>query len=175
MHHRQGVSRKIHYVLEEYMNARGLHDVAEVDIDEFVTWARETHKLVLQLPDEHQLMRRQVTRALRDTFFVDRQKRLVRRYHHVIVENPVTNEKFDRVVDITTAPPGQMRLSLGVRREGIYNDVYQLATDLISYNDNNQFGATLQMDFNFNLDLEERGLPGEYPAEPPDYDDDDKN
>jgi len=172
MQHRQGISRKIHFVLEEYMEIRSLHDIAQVDLDDFVKWAQENHKLVLPPIDEHQLLRRQVTRALRDTFFTDRQSRLVRRYHHVQIDDPVTLEKIDRVVDITTAPPEQMRLSLGVRREGIFNDVFQLDTDRSSYNDNNVFGATLQMDFNFNLDLEERRLPGEYPPDLPDDDDD---
>ena len=172
MQHRQGISRKIHFVLEEYMSVRGLRDIADVDLDDFVQWAQDNHKLILPPLDEHQLLRRQVTRALRDTFS-DRQSRIVRRYHHVLIENPVTLEKVDRVVDITTAPPEQMRLSLGVRREGVFNDVYQLSTDLSSYNDNNSFGATLQMDFNFNLDLEERKLPGEYPSERPDDDDED--
>jgi len=172
MHHRQASSRRMMFVMDEYKEAHNITDVADIDMDDFAQWALDNRKWFVTPPDPLSLIRRQASQALRDSFELDRQERLVRRYHHVIVEHPDTHEKIDRWVDITTAPPEQMRLSLGVRREAIYHDVHQLKTDVDSYNDNNRFGATLQMDFNFNVDIEERGFPGEYPAEPPDDGDD---
>ncbi len=61
-------------------------------------------------------------------------------------------------------------LSLQARRRSALGDVVQLARDLASYNDNNRFGAQLQMSFNFDEYLAEMEQPTEYPAEPPDED-----
>ena len=147
--------------------------VLAVDWDHFAKWALDNKKYYIPPPDPVQLIRRQASRALRDSLELDKQERLIRRYHHVVLEHPVTHEKIDRWVDITTAPPDQMKLSFAVRKESAFADVHQLYTDLTSYNDNNKFGATLQMSFNFDLELQERSLPGEYPLQPPDNDDDD--
>jgi len=172
MRHRQKLSGKIHFVLEEYMTLFHFHDIAEVDLDEFVEWARKNKKLAAPVVTESLLIRRLVTRALRDSFYEDPQQRLVRRYHHVAIDDPVTGERHDRVVDITTAPPKQMSLSFAVRREASLHDVIQLKNDLDSYNENNKYGATLEMEFNYDIDIVERKFPGEYPPND-DADDDD--
>ena len=172
MQHKRASSRRLWFVAEEYMRAQNITDISQVDWDDFAKWAHANDKYRVVLPDPVQLIRRSVSRALRDSLELDKQERLIRRFHHVLIEDPITHEKIDRWVDITTAPPKQMKLSLTVRREAAFADVFQLKTDLDSYNDNNSFGAKLEMDFNYNLDLQERSLPGEYPVKPPDDDDD---
>jgi hypothetical protein len=175
MQHKHSSSRKVMFVIEEYMAAHGITDMAQVDWDHFAEWAHKTGKYRVTPPDPIQLIRRQASRALRDSLEIDRQERLIRRYHHVVLEHPVTHEKIDRWVDITTAPPDQMKLAFAIRKEAAFADVHQLSTDLASYNDNNKFGATLQMSFNFDLELEERSLPPNYPTQPPDDDNDDSD
>ena len=68
--------------------------------------------------------------------------------------------------DIETATPDQMRLSFGARRRQIQGDVRQLKIDADSYNDNNQFGASIQLGFNFEKDLEELEQKTEYGPPP---------
>jgi hypothetical protein len=168
MRHRNASSRQMMFIVEEYMQAHGVASMADVDMDDFAQWAWNNHKWSVPQIDPVASIRRQVSRALRDTFELDQQQRLVRIYHHIRIEDPETHDPIDRWIDIRTAEPQQMQLSFAVRRGAVLNDVRQLRTDVDSYNDNNQFGATLQMDFDFNKDLEEEMLPGEYPTEPPD-------
>ncbi len=175
MRHRRTSSRQMMHVMEQYMNSQGIADMADVDVDHFAHWAWDNHMWSVPQIDPIAIIKGQASRALRDSFDVDPQERIVRRFHHVVVEDPENGEKIDRWVDMQTAHPEQMQLSFGVRRLGVYNDVRQLKTDVDSYNDNNQFGATLQMDFNFNIDLEEQTLPADYPTEPPNDDDDPNN
>jgi len=77
-------------------------------------------------------------------------------------------------IDMTTAKPEPMHQSLQARRRASLGDVQQLATDLASYNDNNQFGAKLEMSFNFDADLAEMSQPTEWIDEPPEEDDADE-
>ena len=66
------------------------------------------------------------------------------------------------------APPDLMHRSLQQRRVGVLGDCKQLKTDQDSYNDNNSFGATLQMSFNFEQDLADLEHNTEYnPQRPP--------
>jgi len=76
---------------------------------------------------------------------------------------------FDR-----SAAPDLMHRSLQQRRGGILGDCKQLKTDQDSYNDNNPFGATIQMSFNFEPDLSDLEQDTEYnPQRPPDEEQDD--
>jgi hypothetical protein len=159
------------FVLDEFMQVHKITRMVDVDVDEFAQWAWDNHKWIIPQVDPVASIRRQASRALRDTFELDKQERLVRIYHHIQIEDPETHERIDRWVDIRTAEPPQMELSLAVRRVAVLNDVRQLKTDLDSYNDNNSFGVQLAMDFDFSKDLQEEGFPAEYPIEPPPEDD----
>lgn len=59
-----------------------------------------------------------------------------------------------------------MHKSLQARRHQALGDVVQLDTDRQSYNDNNLFGANIEMSYNFDEDLAERNMPTDYPEEP---------
>ncbi len=69
---------------------------------------------------------------------------------------------FDR-----SAKPNLMHRSLQQRSRGILGDCTQLKTDQDSYNDNNPFGATIQMSFNFEHDLADLEQDTEYNPQPP--------
>jgi hypothetical protein len=75
---------------------------------------------------------------------------------------------FDR-----TAPPDLMHRSLQQRRTGVLGDCKQLKTDQDSYNDNNKFGATIYLSFNFEQDLADLDHGTDYdPPRPPEDDED---
>ena len=70
--------------------------------------------------------------------------------------------------DIETAKPEHMRISFSQSRQGISADCVAHNTIVESFNDNNRYGATLELfDYNFNPDIAEKKLPTEYPDEPP--------
>ncbi len=71
------------------------------------------------------------------------------------------------------AVPELMHISLQQRRKAILGDNRQLKTDTDSYNDNNPYGANLQLSFNYEADLEELEHGGEYNPDPLADDDDD--
>lgn len=109
------------------------------------------------------MCKRELSRAIRNHYYTDPQGREVRLMH------PVREAQMSFWVDIRTARPQAMRLSLQNRRRGILCDCHQHDTDLRSFNDNNLYGEQLPLgDYNFNSDLEEMRRPTNYPDERPD-------
>ncbi len=77
-------------------------------------------------------------------------------------------------IDIQTARPQPMRVSLQQRRRGIFFDCRQHSIDANWYNKHNDFGVQLPpFDYDFNKDLEEMNLPTEYPDRAPEREEDD--
>jgi len=75
---------------------------------------------------------------------------------------------FDR-----SAEPDLVRRSLQQRRNAIAGACGKLKLYVDSYNDNNPYGATIQMSFNFEDDIAELEQSTEYkPVRPPDDDED---
>jgi hypothetical protein len=60
-----------------------------------------------------------------------------------------------------------MKLSFQQWRRDSLGDVAQQKIDMDSYNDNNKYGAHIQVSFNFDACLEELEQPGDYPQGPP--------
>ena len=70
------------------------------------------------------------------------------------------------------AKPDLMHRSLQQRRNAILGDCTQLKTDQDSYNENNPYGATIQLSFNFEEDIADGEHDTEYnPQQPPEDDD----
>ncbi len=112
--------------------------------------------------------------AMRAEMETDPQGRTVRAKHCVKItetdENQRTVQKtlwFDR-----SAPPDLMHISLQQRRKAILGDNRQLKLDQDSYNDNNVYGAHIQLSFNYEDDLLELDHASEYD---PGLDDDDED
>jgi hypothetical protein len=131
------------------------------DPDAVVDWAIATKRWGRKPPTQAQLCRRDLLRALRKQTYRDPQGREPRLMHFV------RGEQQTLAYDIRTAPPPAMRASLQDRRRGIFADVRQVNVDRESWNENNQYGGQLDMDFNFNLDLAESKKPTSYPDEKP--------
>ena len=114
----------------------------------------------------------ELAEAMRAEMEIDEQGRVVRSKHCAKITEQDENGRyvqrtlwFDR-----TAPPSLMHISLQQRRKAILGDNKLLKTDQDSYNDNNAYGATIQLSFNYEPDLSESEYGDEY--KPPKLDDD---
>jgi hypothetical protein len=104
-------------------------------------------------------------RALREEYHTDPQSRRVRTNHPYkewILGESGERQQKTMWGDIWSLNPEQMRNSVQVRRKQSLGEVRQIKIDLESYNDNNGFGAKIQMSFNFDKDLQEIFQDTEY-------------
>jgi hypothetical protein len=168
-------NRKMLYLFEQYKAAHpGEGD--EIKPHLVAPWAI-TQGLWKRPPMEaEEVLRRLLSRALRNEYIVDPQGREVRKHHPVISEVKTAEgiKKQSTWYTIFDAPPEKMRASLQLRRRAALADVMQLKFDFDSYNENNRQGGSLApMDFDFNKDIDELSQPVTYPNEAPNEGDDD--
>lgn len=150
-------------ICEEYAE---IHGVTALDLDDIAEWAIRTGRYHPVPVSMKARCKRALARGLRAAHFTDPQNRDVRKWHAYAVEQADGQLRWEWI-DLPTAEPGQMRLSLGYGRRQILGHCRQHQRIVDSYNDNNLFGADLQAyDYNFNLDLEEEQFPVDYPEEP---------
>lgn len=128
-------------------------------------WLIATGKWQPQVFDPAKALAKEISRAAREETMIDPQGREVRKRHSYTYIDETGQYRW-LFADIVTAEPEKMALSLQHRRRAALGDIVQLNTDRESYNDNNPFGAKIQMSFNFEEDLEELQHPGEYPDSP---------
>lgn len=144
------------YLIDQYKRA---HAVEEIDPSVAAEWAY-SEGLWKRMPvDPVQILRREMTRALRGEYILDPQNREVRKNH------PVFDGTAGKViwVEITKAKPEQMRMSFMHHRNRILSECKQLSFDYDSYNENNPYNATLPpIEFDFTPDIEEAKLPLQY-------------
>lgn len=138
-----------------------------IDPDLVVDHAIEHGHYLVEPIDPKKILRRQISRALREHHIEDPQGRGVRMFHTVVTEDK-NGKKRSSSYPIFDAPPDHMRLSAALRRRAALRDVIQLQLDLDSYNENNKFGEKIpDPDYNFNPDVMENKMPTDYPTEPP--------
>ncbi len=95
----------------------------------------------------------QLSRAMREDHITDPQGRIVRAKHVARVNR--NGEQIPLWADIRTASQQHMEIAFKQRRQQVVGDCRQLKTDLDSYNENHNTGDSIQISFNFTLDLEE--------------------
>lgn len=150
-------SRQLERIVEDYIKE---FDVDEVDLDEVSIWAVKTGRYQRKPLTLAQQCRREIARSLRVQHSRDPQGREPRKWHAVIVDRP---EQKAIWAEFKIAKPDHMRISLQQRRQKFAGGIKQHKTDAESYNDNNIYGAKITLfDYDFNKDLEEGDLPGEY-------------
>jgi hypothetical protein len=104
-------------------------------------------------------------RALREEYHTDKQGRRVRTNHPYPQRDYGDDGEWTQTTfwgDIWSLTPEQMRASVQTRRRQSLGEVKQIKTDLDSYNDNNKYGAKIQVSFNFDKDLAELSQDTEY-------------
>lgn len=104
--------------------------------------------------------------ALRESYETDKQERRVRaslpvRYTRKNADGDI--EQYTLWADCTSAPKEHMHLALQQKRKIVVANAAQLKRDTDSWNENNRFGAFIQMSYDLTDDLFELEAPEEYP------------
>lgn len=162
-------NRKMLFLFEKYKAAHPAEG-DEIKPHLVAPWALREGLWKRPPMEPEEVLRRLLSRALRDEYIVDPQGREVRKHHPVITEVRTSEgtKRLSTWYTIFEAPPEKMRASLQLRRRAALADVMQLKFDFDSYNENNRHGSTLgPMDFDFNKDIEELSQPVTYPSEAP--------
>ena len=136
-----------------------------IDMNAAARWAIKSGRWEPPPFDPLKACAKELSRAAREEFYTDPQGREVRKKHCYTVVDPNGQRRW-LWIDIVTAQPDKMHMSLQSRRRSALGDVVQLKRDQDSYNDNNQFGAQIQMSFNFDEDLAEMEHPTEFDDNP---------
>jgi len=135
-----------------------------IDMLAVAKWAIDNEKWKPPMYSPVRLAARELSRAAREEFYEDPQGRDVRKKHCFTVIGPDGQHKW-LWVDIEKATREQMHKSAQARRRMALGDVSQLHTDISSWNDNNPYGGSIEMSFNFDPDIEELSHPTVYPDE----------
>jgi len=152
-------------IINDWMAETGAE---EIDMLAVARWADANGRMPPPRPfDPVRLFARELSAAAREECYIDPQDREVRKKHCYVIVEPDGQRRY-HWVDIVSGKPDPMHRSFQARRRQSLGDVVQLDTDRQSYNDNNLFGAHIEMSYNFDEDLAERNMPTEYPEEPPD-------
>lgn len=116
-----------------------------------------------------EILRRKLCRALRHSYAEDPQGREIRANFAAVEEvmTPEGPKRVSRFYPIFKAPPAVVRQALALDRRQALATVKQMKLDFDSYNENNEFGATLPpLDMDFNKDIEEMSLSSDYDPDP---------
>ena len=120
---------------------------------EMAIWAIQTKKwepqrstLINQCADE-------LSKAMREEYFTDRQGRLVRAKH--VARREQGGKQISLWSDIRIATRDHMETAFQQRRQQIVGDCHQLKVDVDSYNENINPSNPIQMVFDFRDDLAE--------------------
>lgn len=124
------------------------------------------------------ILRRLLSRALRNEYIEDdKNGREIRKYHAILeeVRTPDGIQRRPKWLEVHEAPADHMRIAFSLRRNAARADVIQLEFDYEYWTAHNKFGETLPpLDYNFKPDVDEAKQPTTYPNEPPDEDPEDE-
>lgn len=164
------LATKLEYLLERYKELHPEEDDVRPDL--VAEWATANNMWVKPAPTPAELLRREISRHLRNSYVTDPQGREVRQMHPLSVEvqTPHGIKRRSRWIGLYGAKPDEILLSAQLRRKAAFADVQQLELDLSSYDDNNIHGAKLPArSYDFDKDLADSQQPTTYQ---PDTDDD---
>jgi hypothetical protein len=169
---------------KEKTKAEWLQEIVNDYIDEgqswpadrrtIAAWAVANKRYEATRPSIVDQCAKELAEAMRLEMEVDPQGRTVRaKYCAKISEMDDKGKSVQRTLWFgRTAEPNLMHRSLQQRRNNVLGDCKQLKTDQDSYNENNKWGATLQLSFNFEKDLADLEHDTEYNPQPPPEDED---
>lgn len=149
-------------IVDEFKKETG--DV-EPDLNDVAVWAHTQGLMDLPKVDPFRQMARTLARACRQDYFVDENGEPVRRRHAVKEKRGYKQLTFwPNMEDMT---PAKLRTSLTCRRKGSGQDILQIERDRRYFNKNFNPGDPIEMDYDFNKDVEEHFMPTDYPDAPP--------
>jgi len=129
---------------------------------EVAVWAYNNGEVVPQPGSVIKQIAKDFADAMRKDYYTDPQGRNVRTMH--AARKHVDGKQKMLWDDIRTAEPAHIERALQLRRQQIVGDCSQLKKDQDSFNDNNSYGAKIQLNFNFEKDLEEMETLEDYSA-----------
>src|ERR1043165_329510 len=129
------------------------HGDEPFDLNDVYRWAKKNKLWEPPAMSLVKMFKNEIAKAAREEFYTDPQGRKVRKKHAIVFREADSQKSL--WADIETAPPEHMKLSLQQRRRIALGEVVQTNTDKESYNENNKYGASIEMSFNFDEDLAE--------------------
>jgi hypothetical protein len=168
--------REMEYLTERYRAAHPKAAHGPLDPDTVARWGYNEGIWKPAKTDPVDQLRRRLSKHFGRRYMTDPQGREVKELHAVpytvlTKEGPKRRFKY---FPLFTTEPEQIKLAFALRRTWAFNDVVQIETDRLSYNDNNRFGAVIdQMSFNYDTDVAERNMPTTYPDADPGHGDED--
>ena len=116
-------------------------------------WAIRTKKWDMQQSAYFKRCAEDMAEAMREEYYTDKSGRRVRLYHPARIKRQ--GELFTEWDDIRSASRPHMHLSFQQHRRKIAGECRQLKTDLDSYNEAHPDEVTMQISFNFEMDIQE--------------------
>jgi hypothetical protein len=165
------------YLRDQFMRAFP-NEPLPIDPAKIAIWAYENNRWKPRETDPREVLRRKLIRAFKNEYMTDPQGREVHANFRAIeeVDTPDGPKRRTKFYGAFQAPPEIARQAFALERRQALNTVVQLKLDLDSYNDNNEFGATLDaVDANFQRDLDEMELPENYNPDLDGEDDEDED
>jgi hypothetical protein len=161
-HKLSSYTRALLSIVDQYTEQTG---ELEPDLYEVAKWAAENDLMDTPVVDVTRIMSRALARACRQDYIVDENGEPVRRRHAVKETRGDKQLTFWPLMENMT--PEKFRVSLTARRNGCTQDVLQMERDKRYFNTHYNPGDPIQMDFDFNADVEEHFMPSHYPDSPP--------
>ena len=161
---RKSLKEQLQEIVHDYMRVFG---VDAVDLETVAEWAVEAGRYRRQPSSMVRRCKAELSRAMRAEHYTDPQGRDVRLMHPARL--PFGDDGSIVVwADIRKAKPNHMEVSFQQRRHGIVRDAFQHKIDVVSYSENNPYGARLPLyDYNINKDLAELEASADYKDENP--------
>jgi hypothetical protein len=155
-------SRQLLAIVDKYKAETGEQ---EPNLYKAAMWAEEKGLIDLPIVDPHRVLARNLARACQQDYVVDENGEPVRRRHAVKIV--IADEQTTLWPNMEHINPAKMRASLNRRRKGSGEDILQIERDRRYYNKKHNPGDPIEMDYNYNTDVEEHFMPTEYPDAPP--------
>lgn len=133
-------------------------------------WALENGKATYSRYSQRKMLALSISRSMREEIYTDKQGRRPRKKHcfPVLTESPSGLKRQHFLwCDHETAKPDEFRAAAQYRRKLMVGDAKQLKIDVDSFNENNQFGAQLLLNFDLTKDVIEGEMDTEYNPPPP--------
>ena len=156
-------NRQILKYVDEYESEHGVGSAEDLNV--VAEWAFQKGDWEPRRRSPAKELARDLARASRQDYIKDEQGEPVRRRHSYPVMRGEIQLTF--WMKIENATPEKMRISLQGRRNGALMDVLQADRDRRYYNKHYNPGDPIQLSWNFDLDVDERQYPADYPEEPP--------
>ncbi len=159
-------------IVNDYIKAEQPWPASRRDI---AAWAVRHKRWAQQPKSAIDQCAKELAEAMRLEMEIDPQGRSVRAKHCAkIAEQDEAGNLVQKTLWFDrSAPPDLMHISLQQRRKAILGDNRQLKIDQDSYNDNNAYGASIQLSFDYTSDLLEMEHESEY--NPPKIEDDESD